>query len=176
MKLTLHLRDENIWKKKSFKNINSDSNVDKENSIRIEFENLKSTSDKERENSINELYRFAERKAEEAKNWCLENKDSKSMWSRRLRLTAILLATLGGIAQLIIQKLKEFISAVDPQVEQETLAWISEFQMSLSDIERMVKNQQEATKHGAIDVTVTNGMETEKGFNVTLDGMNVFTI
>ncbi|WP_339924225.1 SLATT domain-containing protein [uncultured Cyclobacterium sp.] len=255
-------------KTKPNKNISSDSNEENENLNKIEFENLKWTTDEEREASINKLYRFAEQKAEEAKSWYLESKDSKSKWSRSLRFTAIILATLGGIApvllsigalsidtsetkqwvnsfaaiigqlgylflalaasciatdkffgfssgwmrymktaqilmkqlsefrldwtmmianlggksptneqtQLIIQKLKEFISAVDSQVEQETLAWISEFQTSLSDIERTVKSQQEATKHGAIDVTVTNGMETEKGFTVTLDGMNVSTI
>lgn len=234
---------------------------------KIEFENLKWASNEERENSTNQLYRFAESEAQKAIDWYLNNKGSKSRWSRWLRIFAIILATLGGIApvllsigwldagtgetkqwagslaafigqlgylffavaagciavdkffgfssgwmrymktaqvlmkllsefrfdwammisnlrgvsptieqtQLMIQRIKEFILVVDSQVEQETLAWISEFQTSLSEIERTVKSQQEATKPGAIDVTVTNGMEAANGFTVTLDGMNVAT-
>ena len=234
----------------------------------IEFDNLKWNTVEDRETSINKLYRFAESEAQKAINWYLYNKGSKSFWSRHLRISAIILATLGGIApvllsigwlntgtsvtkqwfgsfaaligqlgylffavaagciavdkffgfssgwmrymktaqvlmkllsefrldwammianlngesptleqtQLMIQRIKDFTLIVDSQVEQETSAWISEFQTSLSEIERTVKTQQEATKPGAIDVTVTNGRETENGFTVTLDGMIVATV
>lgn len=232
------------------------------------FERLQWHTPEESEGSINELYRYAEANAQNAIGWYLYNKKSKSWWSRRLRLFSIFLATLGGLApvvlsigwlsfdtgeqqqwgssaaaivgqlgylwlalaagciaidkffgfssgwmrymktaqslmnslsefrldwammvsqlgeksptndqvQLMIQKLKEFILAVDALVEQETLAWIAEFQTSLSEIERTVKTQEEASKPGAIDVTVTNGMEAEHGFTVLLDGMNVATV
>lgn len=78
--------------------------------------------------------------------------------------------------QLIIQRLKEFLVLVNSNVENETTTWIAEFKSSLADIEKTAKAQGEATKPGAIAVTVTNGMETEDGFTVTLDGMDVKTI
>jgi len=78
--------------------------------------------------------------------------------------------------QLMIQRLKEFLVLVNNGVENETNTWIAEFKSSLADIEKTAKTQGEATKPGAIAVTVTNGMETEDGFTVTLDGMDVKTI
>jgi hypothetical protein len=78
--------------------------------------------------------------------------------------------------QLTIQRLKEFILAIDGYVEQETQAWMAEFQSSLADIERTAKTQVEAARPGAIDVTVTNGMEAQAGFTVSLDGMAVKTV
>lgn len=78
--------------------------------------------------------------------------------------------------QLMIQRLKEFLVVVNSSVEQETNTWISEFKSSLADIEKTAKAQGEASKPGAIAVTVTNGMETDEGFTVALDGMDVKTI
>ena len=78
--------------------------------------------------------------------------------------------------QLMIQRLKEFLVLVNSNVENETNTWISEFKSSLADIEKAAKAQGEATKPGAIAITVTNGMETEEGFTVTLDGMDVKTV
>lgn len=75
--------------------------------------------------------------------------------------------------QLMIQRLKEFLITVDGQVEQETLTWVSEFKTNLSEIEKTAKSQAEATRPGAIAITVTNGMETEDGFTLAMDGMEV---
>ena len=75
--------------------------------------------------------------------------------------------------QLMIQRLKEFLIAVDSQVEQETLTWVSEFKTNLAEIEKTSKTQAEATRPGAIAITVTNGMETDDGFIVVMDGMEI---
>ena len=78
--------------------------------------------------------------------------------------------------QLMIQRVKEFLLAVNNQVEQETQAWVSEFKTNLAEVEKSAKEQSESTRPGAIDITVTNGMDTKDGFTVTLDGMEVKTI
>jgi len=75
--------------------------------------------------------------------------------------------------QLMIQRVKEFLTAITTQVEQETQAWVLEFKTNLADIEKSAKEQGESTRPGAIDITVTNGLDAEGGFTVTLDGMDV---
>ncbi|HXQ39291.1 MAG TPA: SLATT domain-containing protein [Anaerolineales bacterium] len=75
--------------------------------------------------------------------------------------------------QLMIQRIKEFLVSVNSNVEQETQTWISEFKTNLAEIEKAATKQAEAARPGAIDITVTNGMDTEDGFTVTLDGMEV---
>src|ERR1051325_341596 len=75
--------------------------------------------------------------------------------------------------QLMIQRVKEFLLAIDNQVEQETQSWVSEFKTNLAEIEKTAKTQGEATRPGAIDITVTNGMDTADGFTIVLDGMEV---
>ena len=75
--------------------------------------------------------------------------------------------------QLMIQRIKEFLVAINTHVEQETLTWVSEFKTNLSEIEKTATTQRESARPGAIDITVTNGMETDDGFTVALDGMEV---
>jgi hypothetical protein len=75
--------------------------------------------------------------------------------------------------QLMIQRIKEFLSGVTTQVEQETQAWVLEFKTNLAEIEKSAKAQGESTRPGAIDITVTNGLDAEDGFTVALDGMDV---
>lgn len=75
--------------------------------------------------------------------------------------------------QLMLQRLKEFVAAIDGHVEQETQIWVSEFRTNLVEIEKTAKTQVEATRPGAIDITVTNGMDTDAGFAVALDGLIV---
>jgi hypothetical protein len=95
---------------------------------------------------------------------------------------AMMVAKLGKNApttdqvQLMIQRLKEFLVAINTHVEQETQTWVSEFKTNLAEIEKTATAQRESARPGAIDITVTNGMETEDGFTVTLDGMEVKTI
>ncbi|HXI23793.1 MAG TPA: SLATT domain-containing protein [Pyrinomonadaceae bacterium] len=78
--------------------------------------------------------------------------------------------------QLMIQRVKEFLLTVNNHVEQETQAWVSEFRTNLAEIEKSAKEQGESSRPGAIDITVTNGMDTKGGFTVTLDGMEVKTM
>jgi SMODS and SLOG-associating 2TM effector domain 2 len=231
----------------------------------ISFEALKWDTPQDRQVSIQNLYRYAEQHAQQSIDWYLGSKSSKSRWSRWLRLSAIALTTLGGLApvilsfgwldrdlgagqgwsgsataiigqlgylwlalaaacvatdrffgfssgwmryiktaqvlmkglaefrldwamlvakqggasptdeqlQLMIQRIKEFVITVHGQVEQETLTWIAEFQTSLAEIEKTVRTQEEVSRPGAIDITVTNGMDAEEGFQVALDGMVV---
>jgi len=75
--------------------------------------------------------------------------------------------------QLMIQRLKEFLLVTNNHVEKETQAWISEFKTNIAEIEKTSKTQVEASQPGAIEITVTNGMETEDGFTVALDGMEI---
>jgi len=75
--------------------------------------------------------------------------------------------------QLMIQRLKEFLVAINTHVEQETQTWVSEFKTNLAEIEKTATTQRESARPGAIDITVTNGMDTEDGFTVALDGMEV---
>jgi hypothetical protein len=95
---------------------------------------------------------------------------------------AMMVAKLGNNApttdqvQLMIQRLKEFLVAINTHVEQETQTWVSEFKTNLAEIEKTAATQRDSARPGAIDITVTNGMETEDGFTVMLDGMEVKTI
>lgn len=75
--------------------------------------------------------------------------------------------------QSMLQRVKEFVAHVDGKVEEETRDWVSEFKTNLADVERTAKELGAAARPGAIDVTVTNGMDAEGGFHVALDGMNV---
>ena len=78
--------------------------------------------------------------------------------------------------QLMIQRLKEFLALIDTQIDQETQAWVQEFRTSLTEIEKTAKSDAEAARPGAINITVTNGMETDDGFTVSLDGMQITRI
>ncbi|MEJ7587835.1 MAG: SLATT domain-containing protein [Ferruginibacter sp.] len=92
---------------------------------------------------------------------------------------AMMLAKLGNNppnteqVQHMIRRLKDFLVLINNNVEQETLTWVAEFKTNLAEIEKTAKTQSAASRPGAIAVTLTNGMETEDGFTVTLDGMDI---
>ncbi len=80
----------------------------------------------------------------------------------------------------LIQLSKAFIVSVRVLVEQETKAWATEFQSNLAQLEadlkaradaaqRTAKTQAEASRPGAISLTVDNGDQTDGGFSVSLD-------
>jgi hypothetical protein len=75
--------------------------------------------------------------------------------------------------QLMIQRFKEFLLLINGLVEEETQTWIAEFKTNITELEKSAKAQAETTRPGAIEVTVTNGMETDDGFMVVLDGMEI---
>jgi hypothetical protein len=92
---------------------------------------------------------------------------------------AMMVAKLGGKSpttdqvQLMIQRIKEFLVGINTHVEQETQTWVLEFKTNLAEIEKTATTQRDSARPGAIDITVTNGMDTEDGFTVALDGMQV---
>jgi hypothetical protein len=53
------------------------------------------------EAALTQLYRYAEGRAIEAVDWYLQDKRSKRIWSRGLRLLAILLVIAGGLQPLL---------------------------------------------------------------------------
>jgi hypothetical protein len=53
------------------------------------------------EAALTQLYRYAEGRAIEATDWYLQDKRGKRIWSRGLRLLAILLVTAGGLQPLL---------------------------------------------------------------------------
>jgi hypothetical protein len=53
------------------------------------------------EAALTQLYRYAEGRAIEAADWYLADKRGKRIWSRGLRLLAILLVTVGGLQPLL---------------------------------------------------------------------------
>jgi hypothetical protein len=75
--------------------------------------------------------------------------------------------------QLMIQRLKEFLLLINNHVEKETQSWIAEFKTSFAELEKSAKTDAEASRPGAIEITVTNGMETDDGFTVVMDGMEI---
>jgi hypothetical protein len=75
----------------------------------------------------------------------------------------------GDQIQAMLQKLKEFAMFVRSQVEQETEAWVLEFQTNLADLASTVKTRAEATKPGSLQITVTNAKEFDAGIKALLD-------
>ena len=71
--------------------------------------------------------------------------------------------------QLMLARIKEFVLFVDSEVQKETQAWVAEFQSNLSELQKLAKTQQEVARYGRIDVTVSNGRESESGVSIWLD-------
>lgn len=86
----------------------------------------------------------------------------------------------------MIQRAKEFVSAIQGMVAQETKDWATEFQSNMAQMEKDLKTQldtlraqvekgakdkEEATRPGAIELTVTNADKTDGfSFEVILEG------
>ena len=75
--------------------------------------------------------------------------------------------------QTLIQRLKAFVVFVHTQVQQETEAWVLEFQSSLADLEKAAKVGAEATKPGSLQVTVPNAADFDGGVTASMNGMEV---
>ena len=69
----------------------------------------------------------------------------------------------------MLQRLKDFVDFVHSQIQQETEAWVLEFQTNLSDLMTTVKTQAESTKPGSIQVTITNASDFDPGITALLD-------
>jgi SMODS and SLOG-associating 2TM effector domain 2 len=56
-----------------------------------------------------------------------------------------------------LQRCREFVGLINAIVREETNAWASEFQGTLSKIDEAMKNAPSVTAHGALDLKVANG-------------------
>jgi hypothetical protein len=75
--------------------------------------------------------------------------------------------------QALIQRLKTFVVFVHAQVQQETEAWVLEFQSSLADLEKVAQVRTDAARPGSLQVTVPNAAEFDGGVTATLNGIEV---
>jgi hypothetical protein len=75
------------------------------------------------------------------------------------------------IIDRMIQRIRAVIIEVKEHSEKETQAWIVEFQSNLTQFERDVKAQAEASRPGGIDVEVTDGKRADGSVELFLDGM-----
>ena len=94
----------------------------------------------------------------------------------------------GAALETLLQKIQGFCVAARTLVEKETQAWVMEFQTNLSQLEKEARAamdsaraavetvQKEAkvaadsTRPGAIELTVENVLETDHGYDVSVDG------
>ena|ERR1700722_3261453 len=94
----------------------------------------------------------------------------------------------GAVLEVLLQKIQDFCGAARTLVEKETQAWVMEFQTNLSQLEKEAKAAMEnaraaaetaqketqaaagSTRPGAIDLTVENVLETDRGYDVYVDG------
>ena len=65
--------------------------------------------------------------------------------------------------------MKEFVNLVPTQIQQETDAWVLEFQASLADLTNAVRAERDAQKAGSVHVIVPNTKEFDGGVKVQLD-------
>lgn len=94
----------------------------------------------------------------------------------------------GAVLETLLKKIQDFCLAARALVEKETQAWVMEFQTNLSQLEKEAKaamdsaqaavltaqeeskKTADSTRPGAIDLTVKNVLDTDHGYNVSVDG------
>jgi hypothetical protein len=94
----------------------------------------------------------------------------------------------GAVLETLLQKIQDFCVAARTLVEKETQAWVTEFQTNLSQLEKEakaamdsaraavetaqkeVKAASDSTRPGAVDLTVENVLDTDRGYSVCVDG------
>jgi hypothetical protein len=103
------------------------------------------------EAALTQLYRYAEGRAIEATDWYLQDKRGKRIWSRGLRLLAIVLLQYDWAAECArsasrtvdpkqvqnrLALLRAFSDDVAALLQQETASWVLDFQSNLLRLER----------------------------------------
>jgi hypothetical protein len=94
----------------------------------------------------------------------------------------------GAVLEGLLQKIQDFCVMARTLVEKETQAWVMEFQTNLSQLEKEakaamdtartqveaaqkeVKAAADSTRPGAVDLNVENVLETDQGYDVSVDG------
>lgn len=76
----------------------------------------------------------------------------------------------------MLQRAREFALKVNKIVEDETAAWVEEFQRSIKGIDEALQAREEAAEAarstaqpGAVNLVVTNGDQCEEGWQITVD-------
>ncbi len=75
------------------------------------------------------------------------------------------------VIERMILRARSVILEVKEHSEKETQAWILEFQTNLSQFEKDLKSQMEASKPGGIDVEIVDGHKADSQIELALDGM-----
>lgn len=70
--------------------------------------------------------------------------------------------------QTALLKIQEFVKQVDAIVREETKAWAAEFASVLKELDEKVRLAVEAQQKGALQITVTNGDQSPKGWKLTV--------
>jgi hypothetical protein len=76
----------------------------------------------------------------------------------------------------MIQRLRTFILLINGQTQQETQAWVLEFQSNLADLEKAAKLHAQQHKPGAVEVTMSNSGEFDHGLKASLDGTDARSV
>jgi len=71
----------------------------------------------------------------------------------------------------MIQRLRAFVVLANSQTQQETQAWILEFQTNLADLEKSAKLRAQEQKPGTVELTVNNASDFDPGVTASMDGM-----
>lgn len=73
--------------------------------------------------------------------------------------------------QTMIKRLQSFAQFADSQVQQETDAWILEFQTNLAELAKAAEAKAQAQRPGQVLLSVTNAGELDQPINATIDGV-----
>lgn len=76
-------------------------------------------------------------------------------------------------AQTFVKKADDFVAEVADVVWKETNEWITEFQNSLSAVNRKLAEEGQKTTRGAMRLVVENGVQSEGGWCLFLDGREI---
>ena len=94
----------------------------------------------------------------------------------------------GTVLEALLQRIQDFCVAARTMVEKETQAWVVEFQTNLSQLEKEARAAMDSaraavdtarkesesargsTRPGAVAITVENVLETDHGYDVSIDG------
>lgn len=95
----------------------------------------------------------------------------------RLDWVSLLAKVAGGKptpdqVQTMIKRLETFVQFTDSQVQQETNAWILEFQTNLAELAKAADAQAQAHRPGQVLVSVNNAGDLDQPITATLDGVD----
>lgn len=72
--------------------------------------------------------------------------------------------------QVLLKRLQVFVQFVNAQVQQETNAWILEFQTNVADLAKEAEAHAQGQNLGQVQVSVSNAKDLDEAFTASLDG------